>query len=922
MKNEVAQAIERLNSRRAEARKIHEAGGKGSDVSVLLCKGVDEAISVAVNETGSRENLAAVAVGGYGRSELCPHSDIDVMFIVDDAAESNFLAQKVMHFLWDIGLNIGHSARNIKQILETYKSDHDSWAATLEYRYVAGSMDVFASFDSAIHKFVSKSSDRTFVSSTLDGIRVRHNKYGKSTSLLEPNVKKSAGGLRDLHVLLWIYRSMYADFLPDARGIPHEVSKSADTGKITDLQPAILEFLSRLLAKSVINKLQYDHTRDAFEFILRTRQSLHYQSSSLNDLLDFEIQKKVAVQMGYNSADHSKGVEDFMRDYYIHARKIYRLNQVLSDKIKATLNPRIGGDIKYLDEDYAVADGKIAFLRQIEADRSGHTGAAIRLFRAFLHKAATGLHFDERVHETMAQELDIFSGTAFRESKEAAEIFKSILLFKDNVAFTLKSMNELGVLGRYLPEFGKLIGFFQHNVYHYYTADEHTLTALENLESVAEVDAFLGGLLRDVKRRDTLYLGVMFHDIGKPVSIGKHETIGVGIAEKALTRIGLNDTMDDVCFLVQNHLKMEQTAFRRNIGNPETVVEFSKTFANAEQLKMLYLLTYADLSAVNPGVWTKWKGQLLHDLYAKSLRIITESLDVQAVVSMQEKQRERKEHAIMQQMDPGAANAVRKHFDSIKNDLYTVVFDDEEIINHIDRIKSSDRELGSDAGALSVAFKQNEDYTDVTIIAHDAPYQLARFCSSLSANDANIVDANVFTKDDGIIIDRFKVFDNITKKNLTGAQMQKIESDLRKMLDGETNPERIFELHKTRWQRKLKNEINPNIKVGIQVSDTNDFTLVEVFAPDSLGFLYRVTSAISSAGMSIHFAKIATRVDGIVDTFYVLRNDGGKARSGGTGVFTGERDADNRRFGRIRIDYKVRRPTSGPTNCIWNQSQG
>ena len=204
------------------------------------------------------------------------------------------------------------------------------------------------------------------------------------------------------------------------------------------------------------------------------------------------------------------------------------------------------------------------------------------------------------------------------------------------------------------------------------------------------------------------------------------------------------------------------------------------------------------------------------------------------------------------------------------------MFDNEEILNHIEAVESSKRDLRSDLGALSITFKQNEGYTDVTIIAHDAPYQLARFCSSLSANDTNIVDANIFTKTDGVIIDRFKVFDNITKKNLTGAQMQKIEADLRKMLDGETDPDRLFELHRMRWQRKLKNEINPNIKVGIEISEASGFTLMEVFAPDSLGFLYRVTSAISSSGMSIHFAKIATRVDGIVDTFYILRNDSTK----------------------------------------------
>ena len=838
-----------LNHQRENAKKLHRSGGKGSEVSLILSHAADEAIGRAVEYVGNQEGLTVIAVGGYGRAELCPQSDIDVLFIVSNGIESSFLAQRVMHFLWDVGLNIGHSVRNVGQVLETYKSDHDSWAATLEYRYVAGSKALFEKLDSAIRGFVSKNSDHSFVSSTLDGIKVRHDKYGKSTSLLEPNIKKSAGGLRDIHSLLWMFRAMYPDFLPNPG---FELKR-----------PAVVDFLQRLLEKEFINQLQYNHTKDAFEFVLRARQSLHYQSSSLNDLLDFEIQKKVAADMGYVSPDYSKGVESFMRDYYRHARKIYRLNQVLSDRVRATLKPlEISAKIENLNEDYSLVGNKIAFRREVHKD-------AVRLFKAFQHKAKTGLHFDENVHETLARELDVFSKHEFQKSAEAASILKSILLSEKNVAFTLKSMNELGILGRYMPEFGKLIGFFQHNVYHYYTADEHTLTAIENLENVGEQDPFLGELLKNVVRRDALYLGVMFHDIAKPISIGKHEIIGVEVAEKALGRIGFDDIIEDVGFLVRNHLKMEQIAFRRNIGDPETVYAFTRIFTNAEQLKMLYLLTYADLSAVNPGVWTKWKAQLLHELYRKSYRIINESLDAEAVVSLQEEQREQKEQSILSQMPSEKTDIVRKHFDSIKNDLYAIVFEDAEIVGHIEAIDSQFE-------TASVLFSQNEGYTDVTMIARDAPFQLSRFCASLSANDANIVDANIFTRDDGVIIDRFKVFDNITRRNLTDAQMQKIESDLHAILTGEADPDRLFERHRMKWQRKLKNEVNPNIKLAVQTSETSDFVLVEVFAPDSLGFLYKVTSAISSAGMSIHFAKIATRVDGIVDTFYVLRNDGTK----------------------------------------------
>ncbi|MGC8594021.1 MAG: [protein-PII] uridylyltransferase [Candidatus Kryptoniota bacterium] len=835
-----------LSERRKQARIRHESGGSGSEVSLMLTKAVDEVIRAAVEESEAFDSLSVIAIGGYGRAELCPHSDIDVMFLVENGVESGFLAQRVMHFLWDVGLNIGHSVRNIEQVLEAYRTDHDSWSSALEYRFVAGKVDLFNRYVEALRDFVSHIKDNSYVTSTLAGIEKRHEKYGKSTQLLEPNVKKSAGGLRDLHALLWMYRTLDPDFL------------STYTENLTE--PMVVRFLDLLLEKGLINRLQHTHTSEAFDFLLRTRQSLHYQSAGLNDLLDFEIQKKVAAGLGYISGDYSRGVESFMRDYYRHARKIYRLNQVLVEKIRAQVEPAgLVNESLELDENYVLEHGKIGF-------KSGVKLNGVVLFRAFLLKARTGKHFDENVREAIVQNLELFSEPSFRISKEVASIFRRILESEGKVGFTLKSMNELGVLGRYIPEFGKLIGFFQHNVYHYYTTDEHTLTALENLENVE--DEFLRELLTSVNRKDALYLGVMFHDIAKPISIGKHEIIGVDVAREALIRMGFDEIVDDVSFLVLNHLKMEQVAFRRNIGDPETVYEFSKLFSNSERLKMLYLLTYADLSAVNPGVWTPWKAQLLQQLYVRTKKIIDESIDREKLSLLHDELKEEKQKLVSQRLPETMSEAVVRHFEGIENDLYLLVFDEGEIANHIVNIEQGFEDV-------RVSYLNSNENTDVTIIARDAPFQLSRFCAALSSNDANIVDANIFTRKDGIIIDRFKVFDNITKRSLTDGQQKKIEADLKSIIKGTVTPEELFHRHRMRWQRKLKNEMNPNIKVGVNFSETGGFSLIEIYAPDSLGFLYRVTSAISAAGLSIHFAKIATRVDGIVDTFYVLKNDGG-----------------------------------------------
>jgi len=845
MKRTLEEITARLSEHRMQAKMRHESGGSGSEVSLLLTEGVDEVIQAAVDEADAGDRLTVIAIGGYGRAELCPHSDIDIMFLVRGGVESSFLAQRVLHFLWDVGLNIGHSVRNIEQVLETYRSDHDSWSAALEYRFVAGSFGLFNEYVETLKDFVSHLKDNSYVTSTLSGIEKRHEKYGKSTQLLEPNVKKSAGGLRDLHVLLWMYRTLDADFLMTQSEL---------------LKPVVARFLDLLLEKGLINQLQHSHTSEAFDFLLRTRQSLHYQSPGLNDLLDFEIQKKVAVGLGYTGGDYSRGVESFMRDYYRHARKIYRLNQVLVEKVRARVEPvNVTYERKDLDGDYVLEHGKIGF-------GSGFKLNGVTLFRAFLQKARTGKHFDENVRESIAQNLELFSEPSFRMSKEAAKIFRRILESEGKVGFTLKSMNELGVLGRYIPEFGKLIGFFQHNVYHYYTTDEHTLTAIENLENVE--DGYLREILSSVERKDALFLGIMFHDIAKPISIGKHEIIGGDVAREALIRMGFDEIIEDVVFLVLNHLKMEQVAFRRNIGDPETVYEFSKLFSNSERLKMLYLLTYADLSAVNPGVWTPWKAQLLRQLYVRTKKIIDESIDREKLTLLHDELKEEKQTLVERKLPGMMSETIDRHFEGIENDLYLLVFSEDEIVSHITTIEQGFEDV-------RVTYSNHDENTDVTIIARDAPFQLSRFCAALSSNDANIVDANIFTRKDGIIIDRFKVFDNITKRSLTEGQQKKIEADLISIIKGIVTPEELFERHKMRWQRKLKNEINPNIKVGVNFSESHGFCLIEIYAPDSLGFLYRVTSVISGAGLSIHFAKIATRVDGIVDTFYVLKNDGG-----------------------------------------------
>ncbi len=455
-------------------------------------------------------------------------------------------------------------------------------------------------------------------------------------------------------------------------------------------------------------------------------------------------------------------------------------------------------------------------------------------------------------------------------AREVDKIFFEILNSQGNVASTLELMSELGILGKYIPEFGNLTGLFQHSVYHYYTVDEHTLKAIANAENLKEDDSNLGDIFRNLKRKDVLYLAILFHDSGKAIKVDGHSEIGAEMAKKFLQRVKF-DSIDDVVFLVRNHLLMEQVAFRRNFHEPETLFNFASKFYKSDLIDMLYILTYADLSAVNPDVWTSWKAQLLEELYLLSKPIVENKLTLEEVYYLiEEKTSKRIESIIASLSDKISREVVENHFDNlIEDDSYFSVFTDFEIEEHIKKIvESGERKVDA-------IFKRMDGYTEITVITRDAPFVLSNICGVLSANDANIFDAKIFTRKDGVVIDKFRVFDYISGVELSQAQCKKIEKDLNDVFNGTIDLDELFERHRRRWKRKVETT-KKDVKIAVEFEDSKDYTIIDVFAPDSLGFLYKVSRKISELGLNIYFAKIATRTDGIVDSFYVLDFNGHK----------------------------------------------
>jgi [protein-PII] uridylyltransferase len=812
---------------------------------------MDEAIrsTYEMITDGARNEIAILALGGYGRRELCPHSDVDVMVLCPAGANREAVSQTAtsfLHLLWDAGITVGHSVRTIDEAMQTRGSAIDSWASMLESRFICGNHALASDLHAAMKVAITKGGDTWFSDGVFEDIRTRHVRFGNSVKLLEPNVKKSAGGLRDMHTTLWLYRSNDPSYFFNSNGGV----------------PLTSEFLQLLNTTGRVDADSYRATLAAYEFLLRTRHAMHYRREALHDTLEYALQLEVAEELGYGSKAELRSVEVFMHEYYIHARSIHRFHQQLVNLFKEAQEKHTQHD----NEGEKIGDvfrlrGETLTLDN-EMQRFTHPRT---LFDAFAFMAELDVEMDFRLRAAVERSADLL--TKEMCSDEAlAFLFRKIINSK-RVARTLSEMNDLGILGKYMPEFDELVAFFQHNVYHYFTADEHTLVAIANAERLRDQQGILREVFRNLKKKDILYMALLLHDIGKPKGVGDHEVTGVEMARDILTRLGMDEMFADVAFLIRNHLVMEQIAFRRNIHDAETIKEFASKFERPEQLDHLYLLTYADLSAVNVNVWTEWKGSMLQDLYMRTSEVLRRNLKGGQIDAFHQSKRDAAEVGIVDNLSKSLPREkVERHLKGIQSEAYTAIFSEAEIARHIEKSEISE--------TVSTLFSHSEGYTEITIIAQDAPFALSKFCAVLAANDANIFDANVFTRDDGIIIDRFRVSEATSKRELEPRVCKKITDDLTQVMEGKLDVQHLFEVHHRRWKRRPKLPANPNIRVDVEFEDNPRYTIIDVYAPDSVGFLYRVTETISRLALDIHFAKIATRVDGIVDAFYVLDRAG------------------------------------------------
>ena len=785
----------------------------------------------AVAGTG-KYNFALASAGSFSRREFSPYSDIDIIFIAESVEENVKDISELVTKFWDNGLEVSHTVRDLSDIQKYLLSDLHTFTQFFETRYLLGSEKVYNLWNETLLKTLNEDIKADLIQRLIEDTEERYKKYGHSPKMLEPNVKYSAGGLRDLQMVEWIYIFAKKEL----------INKQQEATQIET-------FLNMLKDDKASSIDECGRVLSSYKLILSVRNLMHLEAKQKHDRFEFNEQIRIAKIFGFEE----ESLIDFMRIYFNAAVILNRFSKSMIKKFHDDSFVSLPASLAInLDDDFVIK-GKVISMR------NNSPLSMSDILRAFYYRGLHSARFDEALRSHIVDKFETVDRHQIQES-ESSVFFREILRLPSNVGDTLYVMNELGALGAFMPEFRDLNGFLQHGVYHSYTADEHTLIAIQNVEKLANDNSQLGKIFNKLKDKEKLFLGLLLHDIAKPINISGHEIIGAELASSIMYRMGYSDEeISIVASLVMNHLVMEQTAFRRNLNDPETLNNFTSRFTSIEELEQLFLLTYADLSAVNPVVWTSWKNELLAELYRKTRAMLEEKISGEELLYSTTL-------AVPKEISKYSPNIseedVQNHIESIDDLAYTHHFGAEEIARHIEEI-----EKGS---IVSVLFSEANGFTGITVITKDFPSLLSKLCGVMAINDLNIHDAKIFTRKDGIVIDTFNVTDFSTHRMIDKERFGKIEENMNLAVRGLLQLGKEVALLKSKWWRIESKFFKKkgNVKVAFETHER--YTIIDVHSPDRLGFLYHVTSKMNELGLNIFFAKISTQGDEIVDAFYVL----------------------------------------------------
>lgn len=802
--------------------------------------------------------LALCAVGGYGRGELAPYSDLDLLFLIPDQADPSTsapLIENVLYLLWDLGLKIGHAHRTANQSIKMARQDDTVLSGLLDLRLVAGDAEPVKALQLRLRKLRTRPMQKQYIASKLGARDARHEKAGNSRYVIEPNVKEGKGGLRDLHELYWIARFVYGGH---------------DDTNIIPLKP---HKVNAYIRHGLLNKHAAKRFGEAAEFLWAVRTHLHCVSGRANEVLSFDLQDAVAKRMGYKGATKETRVEAFMLDYFNTAKEVGALTRIACARLEEQSQLLLPQGLyrfmpsrqKGLNEPgFKLIGGRLSFSSRTYVRKN--PDAMLKLF-FIAGQRNLDIHPESYAH--ISENLKRVD-PAFRAKRENAELFFDILTGVKAPGATLMAMNESGLLGAYIPEFGEIVGHTQFNMHHAFTVDDHTIALVRNLHSIEVGDLknehpVLTELTGSWNRRTRLlvYMACLLHDVGK--GQGDQCIEGARLAIQACTRMGMDDAdIETIAWLVRNHLLMSETAQRRDISDPKTVQEFVKTVGSIKRLQMLCALTVVDIRSVGPGIWNDWKGALLHQLYEASRAILLAGIGGKSRDS-------RKIFALlMEELDSQTAQLTRPIFEAMPQS-YWQTHRHEDYLGHV-RFVAKARKHGLEHASKTIVDRKR-DITELWVYSRDRLQLFADLSMTIAKHGANIVGAHLHTSDDGAVFDVFFL------QNSAGAAF------------GRKHPTRLRNL-KTECTTVAQSGIRETFKPGpypskrakaipvtsrVSVLERGaGLAIVEVEGRDRPGLLGDLANAFAQHNLAVKSAHIDVAGPKAVDVFYIAFDKDGE----------------------------------------------
>ena len=838
------------------ARRLGEKPTMGHDSAEAQAFLVDQLVRVihdhvtqevypAPNRT-SGERLTIMAVGGYGRGEMAPHSDVDIAFITPGKQTPwcEQVIEAMLYFLWDLGLKVGQSSRSLDDVVRMAKSDLTIRTALLEGRYVWGDQALFDLAQSRFWAEVVAGTERQFVAEKLAERNERHKRLGDSRYVVEPNVKEGKGGLRDLHTLYWIGK-----YIHHVRGV------------------------SELVGAGLLTPAEYRAFRRAENFFWAVRCHLHTITKRAEDRLTFDLQREIAARLQFADRPGRSAVERFMQYFFLQAKQVGHLTGLFLAQLDEQSGKKAPRGLlagfrarKRMLKGYVVYGGKIT----VPSD-SWFSEDPVRLIEVFVLADANGLEVHPDALRLALRDARCVD--AVREDARANALFLELLTSRHDPETVLRWFNEVGVFGRFVPDFGRVNAQMQFDMYHHYTVDEHTIRAVGLMARIEKGDMkadhpLASGIVHKIQHRRVLYISILLHDIAKGRR-GDHSVLGAEVALKLCPRLGLSEEETHlVAWLVGQHLLMSATAFKRDLADWKTITDFVAQVQSLERLRLLAMLTIVDIRAVGPGVWNGWKRQLIHELYdaaEERLRL--------GHVQHGRTQRVAAKQAVVAERLGKARGLVTKYARQF-GDAYWIAESDDIVamnLTQLDRAKGAALDVHCEYYAARGA-------TLVTVIAADHPGLFYRIAGGIHLAGGNIIDARIHTTRGGMAVDNFLVQDPLGRPFSEQAQLARIKTMIADALANRVKLVAQLTARPNARPRADAFDVRPSAEFDNQAS--NRFTVVEINARDRPALLSRLARALFEAKLMVHSAHIATYGERAVDTFYVTDLLGEKVDAG------------------------------------------